>query len=803
MDAQRWSFGEVVVDARSLELRVKGQRVEIDRKPFQVLLFLLRNAGAAVRKDQLAQACWPGRILSDSVLDKTLSRVREALGEAGSAVETVRGVGWRLAAPVRVEAGAVAATATLAGNLPASLTPLVGREQALASAHERLGRADARLLTLTGCGGIGKTRMSLALGARMAADFPDGVWFVDLAPLRSAELLIPAIAQVLAVRETGQQPLLQGLGNHLRDKRALLVLDNFEQIMAAAPVLAELLRACPGVKAIVTSREHLHLRGECELEVPSLALPAAVELFAERARMVKPDFAVDAACADDVAEICRRLDGVPLAIELAAARARQFTPRARRERLDRRFELLRDGPRDLPPRQQALWATVDWSHELLEPNEQCLLRRLAVFAGGFTLAAAQAVCAGGPVAAGEVFALLARLVDKSLVRYEDQGVAGRYRMLETFREYAAGRLVQAGELDAAHRRHLDHLLGLAREADAHVGFFMSDPRMAQWMPRFAAEHDNLRAVLRWGAGSPEAAPDALRLAGMLHWFWFSAGHITESVARLRELLERAAHAPDALRAPALVAAANLAIEQGGSDAVREDLLAYARASLDWSLAEFRRQGDRSWTAYVLSSLAALVVTAGGDAGEAQGYVVEGLALAREADDRWLVSYLTHFLGRAAWFGGDLDASAAAFTESIRATRDMGGNQIGEAYGTYWLARIARAQGDLAAARTRHLEALQLFEDAGNLQGLAVTLAGLGGIAARSGEPRRAFTLLAAVSHWRAQLRAFLEPDVDAEHAADWALARAALEPAACAALTATAAAMDAAQASACARADGA
>lgn len=804
----RWSFGAVTVDERNFELRVDGERVDIDRKPLEVLVYLLHHAGTAVRKDALAKACWPGRILSDSVLDKTLSRVREALAGEKGAIETVRGVGWRLSAPVRKEV-AGSGVANVPGNLPAAMYALVGRESVLKSAQERLSRA--RLLTFTGCGGIGKTSLSLALARCAAAEFPEGIYFVDLAPVRSPELFVSAVAQALGVREAGHQPLLQGVRDHLRTQRALLVLDNFEQVVAAAPLLAEVLAACAGVKAIVTSRERLNLRGEMELEVPSLAVPPegapldevraspAVSLFEQRAQQVKPDFKVGESNVDDVAEICRRLDGVPLAIELAAARGKLFDVRTLRERLIRRFDVLTDGPRDLPPRQQALWATVDWSYDLLDDSERSLLRRLSVFAAGFTLEAARAVGTGAPVEPADVFALLARLVDKSLVLYEDQGVAGRYRMLETIREYASERLDQAGERASASARLLAHLGRLAEEAGAHVYFFLPDPRMGEWLPRLTLEHANLRSALAWGAQDPQRAPSALKLAAALHWYWFSAGHITEGVSLLRSLLERTPDVPGLLRAQALTAAANIAVEQGGTEAQRGESLAFARQSLDAALAVFRGQAERSWTAYALSSLAALIVTANGDPAEAMRHVGEGLAIAREQNDRWLISFLTHFLGRGAWFQGELEFAKNSFAESIEATRMMGGNSIGEGYGTYWLGRIARAQGDLDTARTHHLEALRLFHESGHLQGIASALTGVGGVAARKGEARTAVTLLAIVAHWRSQLRTFLEPDLDAEHGQDWAHACAMLDAAACEKLSAAAARMDVAQAVACAR----
>ena len=799
-EPQRWHFADVVLDERARELRVRDEPIVIDRKPFDVLAYLVRNAGAVVTKDQLAGACWPGRILSDSVLTRTLSRVRAALGDFGQVVETVHGVGWRVAIPVQRGDGVARAPP---GNLPAPLTALLGRDAVLRTATELLRRKDRRLLTLTGCGGIGKTRLALALGAELAADFAHGVFFVDLAATTTPDRFAAAVAHALGVREAGAQPLLETVRDQLRDRRLLLVLDNFEQVVAAAPQLALLLVGAPGVRAVVTSREPLGIRGENLIDVPTLELPgagsappatlgdyAAIALFVERARMVKADFALTPANGAAVAQICRRLDGLPLALELAAARTRLFSVDALLHGLEDRFGLLRDGAADLPARQQTLWATIDWSYRLLEPGEQAVLRRASVFAGGFTLEAAQAVMAGRGVAAADVFHLLARLVDKSLLRYEDQGLPGRYRMLETIREYAARRLAEAAEDEATRDRHLDECLRLAAESGAHLWLFLPEAAMRAWAARIDAELDNVRAALAWSLAREPAAARGLQLMGTLHWFWFERGYIGEARQWLERLLPRAAGAAPHVRAQALVAAANLAVEQGGDDDTRTALFAFARAALHESLATFRALGDRSWTAYVLSSLASAAVTESGDAEEAGRHVAAGLALAREAGDRWLIAYLTHFAGRGAFFGGDPDGAAAAFTESVAVAREIGGHSVGEGYGLYWLGRIALVQGDLARAVSFQREALTLFHAAGNLQGVATTCAACGHLAARRGDATRAAMLLSAVAAWRADRRIYLEPDVGAELDRHLAEARDALGEAAFASACAAGQALD-------------
>ncbi len=472
--------------------------------------------------------------------------------------------------------------------LPAPLTGFVGREREIEQVCALLSRAEVRLLTLTGPGGIGKTRLAIQAAARMAETSGDAPVFVALAPITDPAAVGAAIAQALGVHPDGERPLPVQLGAVLGSRRRLLLLDNLEQVLDAAPMLAEILVACPGLSLLVTSREPLHLSGEHQYSVPPLRLPnpesqsdldalgevETVALFVQQARAVQPDFALTAENGPAVAEICRRLDGLPLAIELAAARVKVFTPEALLARLDRRLELLTGGPRDAPPRLRALRDTIAWSHDLLSPDEQMLFRRLAVFVGGFTLEAAAAVAGEGEaVPSLTILDLVASLVDKSLLRLEARaGHEPRFGMLETVREFALGRLAASGEEAAVRQRHATYFMTFAERAN-YVDDFEPDTKRGRFDP-WETEYPNLLAALEWFAAEGDGVTE-LRLAGALGHFWFSSGRLREGMARLEAALGRGGAAPPAIRAQALSELGYLCGEAGKV----ERALAYSTASV--------------------------------------------------------------------------------------------------------------------------------------------------------------------------------------------------------------------------------
>src|SRR5918992_2625428 len=421
-------------------------------------------------------------------------------------------------------------------NLPAQPTPLVGRERELKEVCGLLREEEVRLLTLTGPGGIGKTRLGLQIAAELLDEFEDGVFFVALATITDPALVASAIAEPLGVVEAGDQPLEEGLKDFLRSKELLLLLDNFEQVLGGAPLVGELLSECPRLNVLATSRSVLRVYGEQEFAVPPLELPdhkrlpsverltqyEAVRLFIERAKAARPDFSVTNENAPAVAEICVRLDGLPLAIELAAARIKLLTPSAMLERLGSRLKLLGGGARDLPERQRTLRGTIEWSHALLEEGEQVLFARLAVFAGGRTLEAIEAVCEGQGELAVDPLEGVSSLLDKSLLRQEE-GPEGkpRFVMLETIHEYARERLQASGEAEEARRLHAQHFLALAEEVEPEL----SGADQLAYLERLEAEHDNMRAALTW---SLENEPETvLRLARTLARFWEKRSHYLE------------------------------------------------------------------------------------------------------------------------------------------------------------------------------------------------------------------------------------------------------------------------------------
>jgi non-specific serine/threonine protein kinase len=556
-------------------------------------------------------------------------------------------------------------------NLPVGISSFVGREREIGEVKRLLG--ESRLLTLTGPGGCGKTRLALEVARVLLSEFEDGVWLVELAPLSDPDLLPQAVASVLSVREAPGRSLEETLVESLRPKRTLLVLDNCEHLVGAcAPLVEALLRRCPDLRVLATSREALGVSGEALFVVPSLSLPdprrqpavdglahsEATRLFVERAQAVEQDFALDEGNVVAVAQVCYRLDGIPLAIELAAARVRMLSVEQIRARLDDSLGLLTGGGRAALPRQRTLRATMDWSYELLSRRERVLFRRLSALVGGFSLAAAEAVCTGegfGEDLDGkEVLDLLRSLVDRSLILVESGRHDGeaRYQLLETVRQYGAEKLGESGEAAGVRRRHAGFFLALAEEADQRA-------RRQTWIERLEREHGNLRTALGWALESGETEL-GLRLAGALGVFWNVRGHLSEGRRWLEATLDNGTGTAEPARARALAQAGWIAREQGDygrSAALNEDSLALAR-----------KVGDKAGAAAALNNLgwAALFRD---ELEQASGFIEEAMALQRGMDrGLGLASSLT-VLGLVATVQYDYERATTLLDESLTLVRE--------------------------------------------------------------------------------------------------------------------------------------
>jgi predicted ATPase/class 3 adenylate cyclase len=616
-------------------------------------------------------------------------------------------------------------------NLPSPLTSFVGREAEIEEVERLLG--GARLLTLTGPGGSGKSRLAVAVAAALLSQFRDGACFVDLAPVTDPALVPAAVANALGVPEAPGRPILDGVKEHLRHRELLGVVDNFEQVVEAGPVLEELLTSAPGLRAMVTSRVVLSLRGEQEYAVPPLGGDAAVRLFCERAVAVDPRFAVTDENAPVVAEIAARLDGLPLAIELAATRIKVLAPDQLLARLERRLSLLTSGPRSLPERQRTLRATIAWSHDLLEPDERRLFARLSVFTGGWTFESAEAVCDPGGLGLDALDGLTS-LVDKSLIRRaEPPGRPARFSMLETIREFGLEQLEASGDLEPTRRRHAEHFLGLAAEAEPHLG----GPDQGRWLDRCEQEHANLRAALGWAVDQGQAGP-AQAAAGALWRFWQQRGHLTEGRQWLAEALTMPSGlAPTPSRAKALTGAGGIA---WWSDR------AAARAFYDEALAIERRLGDPARLAEALYN-EAFAVADEHDLDTAARLLDEALALFRQVGDergaaRVLVMQVVPDAMAGAW------ERVVARLEEVAAIFGRLGDRLDLAFDLIWLAWAHGRAGRPDEARATALAALELFAAAENATGIALTLLDLAFLLTWEGRHADALRMAAAAERVR-------------------------------------------------------
>jgi non-specific serine/threonine protein kinase len=758
-----YRFGRFEVNPGTRQLLVDAWPAPLGARAFDVLLTLVERRDRLVTKDELLQLVWPGLVVEENNLQVQISALRKMLGM--EAIATIPGRGYRFALNMDSDSGrATPPVPKASGNLPVQLTSFVGRNAELDSIKDQLRQA--RLVTLTGMAGSGKTRLSVQAAASATEEFPDGAWFVELATISDPALLPNAVAHALGVTVgVGRSPE-DAIQDFLRTRQLLLVIDNCEHLIGACAEFTHgLLVQCPGVKVLATSREAMTVPGEISFAVPPLSVPepnsleahvASLEspsaydsvcLFVDRAVSVRPDFTITSSNAPVVAEICLRLDGIPLAIELAAARARALSPQEILSRLGDRFQLLTGGSRTALPRQQTLRAAIDWSYDLLAEPERVLLRRLSVFAGGCTLAAVEVVGSAANIAAADVLDLLSHLVEKSLVIVREGGGETRYQLLETIREYGNARLREMKEHGLVRDAHFNYFLQLARTAEPRL----RDAGQVEWLGRVQAEIDNLRAALEWAHSAGKTAV-GLELARVLGRFWHIRGDYSEG----RYWLQRVQELPDATDFPENLAwvlyfEGLMRLFQSDPETIKRRLSrsldmarscanrrceAYALdflgvcASMEakFELAEslsaecqpiFREIGD-TWGMALNLWHAGENCDARGDSASALGYWEQSLAIFQQLEDEHRAGILSRAVGLCLVQRGDVQRGAKMMRQALQVADQRGAKF--EVANTLWaFSDAVEYDGDPGTALELRLAAATAYDSIGGICSSASTL----------------------------------------------------------------------------------
>ena len=617
------------------------------------------------------------------------------------------------------------------GNLPAQTTPLVDREKEFEDLRDLVHRDDVRLITFTGPGGTGKTRLALEVASNLISNYPGGVFFVSLASVTDATLVAALIVSTLGIMEKGGKTIEDTLKEFLRDKRILLLLDNFEQVITAAPLAAQLLRECPHLKLLVTSRAPLRVGGEHEFPVPPLTLPnpeqlpsvtillnnPAVALFVQRAQAVRPDFVVDKENARAVAEICIRADGLPLALELAAVWIRIMSPELMLKRMEKRLGLLTAGPRDVPARQKTLRNTIAWSYDLLDPTLKKIFRRTAIFKGGFSLDAAETLCVSSPDIGVDIPDSLTKLTEASLLRCIRIQDETRFDMLETIREFALEILGGSDELGPLKERFVEFYLALAEQSEPEL----RGPKQADWLSRLELEYENLQTALRWSLENDDT-DRSFRFCSAMWRFWSIRGHLTEGRMLLTKALGSPSSVNHPMRAKVLLAAGALA-------AMQDDPTSYPL--LHESLLFSRQLADDETTAFALNSLGN-VVRDQGDFGEAKRLHTESLTIFQELHNKWGTALVLNNLGVSARNQGDFQEAVKLHEQSLQLFRELGDKRY-IARSLINLGIIFERKGDYEAARVLLKESLALSRDLGEKTGITESLLFLGSVTRRQND----------------------------------------------------------------------
>ena len=777
-------FDVYELDIRAGELRKYGTRLKLKGQPLLVLAALLQRPGELVTREELRGEIWPADTFVDfeHSLHNAVARIRETLGDSADEprfIETLPRRGYRFIAEVQpAERVSKTATRREEAESPAPLeshhgaalphhSAIIGRVREVAEVSQALRGPNVRLLTLTGIGGAGKTTLSLAVAHELINDFSDGVFFIDLTEIKTPELVIPSIAQPLGVKEGDARPVLEVLKDHLRNKLILLVLDNFEQVLPAGTVIAELLAAAPAVKILVTSRALLQITAEREYVVPPLAISErvegspdklirydAVKLFVDRACAARTNFTLTTENALTVSEICERLDGLPLAIELAAARMRVLSPQEILKRLDKRLKFLTGGAKDLPARLRTMQGALDWSYELLSDGEKRLFNRLGVFAGSFSVNSAEWISNSHSQQSDEhqveehqVLEILTSLLNQSLLLTEQpNGDDVRFRMLGVVREYALNRLEASGEADAVRRIHANHFLELAESAEPSL----QGAQSATWLKRLEEEYDNLREALHWSITNDFGIAVRFNLA--LRNYWDFVGQLAEGLGILKQILSHSDQIHPQHRARLYSMAGNLAKFQG-------DHLA-AGNMYQRGLAEARSEGNLSDISLLCRGLGGLA-SEQGDPSTARTFVEEAMQAARRANDRFGLARSMSMLGDLARTEGDDRTARELFHQALQAcprtdrkyaTANILNNLAAAEYGC----------GHHDSACAYFVEALTMTHDsvvkmAGDRVAISYSLDGFAALAVCRGDLATAATLSGAAQHLRDSMNFNIEP----------------------------------------------
>jgi len=781
--ASVYRFGCFEVNAKEQLLRREGEIVPLTPKIFEMLLLLVQNNGRMLSKDEIMEFVWRDAFVEETNLTSNISRLRKILRAGGEQfIETFPKRGYRFRAEIEetkpeteivltrrvrtqirqiveetdedeIAHEYVAYLATVPNNLSVPNAAIIGREREIAEIESLLRQPKIKLLTLTGVGGTGKTRLAQEIALRMLSEFADGAFFVALDAVKNAELVAPTIAQTLGVKEASGKSIVEMLKNFLQAKQMLLVADNFEQVVLAAPFLAEILDNAPQLKILVTSRILLNMQAEREFRVPALDLPEnaaqtslenltefeSVKLFLERAKSIKPNFAPTNENAPVIAEICLRLEGLPLAIELAAARVKILSPEQISARLENRLKLLTGGAKDLPARQKTMRGAIAWSFDLLNEGEKTLFRRLAVFAGGFTIDAVESICSSEEI---DALNCLTSLVENNLVvQTETAKGESRFRLLEVVREYAQEILAASDEGELIRRNHAAFFLKLAQDAEPEI----LGGQGAKWLALIEEEHNNFRAAFFWAAaGDTETA---VNLAGALRDFWVLRNQLTEGREWFETALERADGTPAAARFKLFSGLGQAARFQG-------DYAAAQKANQE-GLTAGKESNDLRQIVVATRGLAA-AAKGQGDFAAARKFYEEALAISRKIDEKFGIAVSLNALGDLARVKGDYAAARPLFEESLTICRELG-NKQGVGCTLNNLGAIAFALGDYETARSRFAEGLKMAQELGEKITLSYSLDGFAALAVKRRDAERASQLAGAAEHLRESLGFDTEP----------------------------------------------